>query len=124
VKDASIHHTKNQSIKQPPLCSLRREWRFAFAAKATGNPESAHPCCSAELFWSQERGGTGSQPPGPLCLSATRAIRFDLRCSSLPRPTHLVQPTAFRTGDAALFPAVSNLKQKGGSGRGVVKLLH
>lgn len=56
--------------------------------------------------------------------AATMSICFDLWCSCVQCLTHLVLQTAFCTNDVALLPALSNSKQKGGSGRGVVKLLH
>lgn len=47
-------------------------------------------------------------------LRTTPCIRFELCSPSVQYLAHLVPQTGFHMNNVALFPAVSNLKQKGG----------
>lgn len=129
-----VNHTIKKSVKQFLLYSLQYMWYFVFAANGLRNPERSHPHCAAELCWRQKHGLTDSRER-PCdqnkkhafiwpATAAAASIWFDLCSSPMRDLTRLVLQTAFHTSDAAVFPAVSNLKQKVRSGRGTVKLLH
>lgn len=126
VKNAlSLAHHKEKHKTVAPLLSSP-DAIFWYLQVYPWEIQRSYPHCTAEFCWSWAHGWTdGRKRPWDhhVYLTTTPCIHFDLCSPSVQCLAHLVPQTAFHMSDVALFPAVSNLKQKGGSGKGIVTIL-